>query len=126
MLRGLVVLLALVIAACSDRGIEDERPSHRHHAAEWCEDWCTFWYACEPTLRDASVSDCRESCEGDEWWDWTDQCGEMRWEAYDCLASLTCEEALDDPEIEGNDNRCQPHFDELVVHACTYDRPHGN
>lgn len=123
--RRLVVLLALVIAACSDRDIEGERPSHRDHAAEWCEDWCTFWYACEPTLRDASVSGCQERCESDEAWDWTDECGDIRAEYRECLDSLSCEEARDDPEIEGVDNPCQAHLDELVIRRCTYGLPHG-
>lgn len=122
---ALALLLVLALAACSARDLEEEPPSHRHLAAEWCEEWCTFWHACEPILHDVPVSDCRESCEGDEWWDWTDECGDMRWDAHECLSALTCEEARDDPEILGTDNPCQPHFDMLVVHRCTYDQPHG-
>lgn len=125
MLRLLAVMLALALVACSDREIEEEPRSRRHLAAQWCEDWCTFWHACEPILHDVPVSQCQERCEGDEAWDWTDHCGDLHWEALECLASLTCEEALDDPEIEGADNPCQPHYDELSVQRCTYDRPHG-
>jgi hypothetical protein len=123
MLRARPLLLALVLAACSDRAIEEERPSRRHLAAQWCEDWCTFWYACEPILHGRPVSECQERCEGDEAWDWTDHCGDLKWEVRECLASVTCEEARDDPEIEGADNPCQPYYDELVIQRCTYERP---
>ena len=127
MRRPLPLLLALALAACSARDIEEEPQSHRHLAAEWCEDWCTFWYDCEPFFdaHGLPVSGCQESCEADEWWDWTDECGTMKWELHECLESLTCEEALDDPDIPGTDNPCQPYFDDLVIHRCTYDRPHG-
>jgi hypothetical protein len=124
MLRLLALLLALALAACSDRELDEDPPSHRHLAAQWCEDWCTFWTACEPAASDWPVADCRESCEGDEWWDWTDECGEIKWDYHECAVSLTCEEALDDPEIPGTDSPCQPHLDDLVIQRCTYDRPH--
>ena len=126
MLRPLPVLLALALAACSARDIEEEPPSRRHLAAAWCEDWCTFWYACEPFFHEHGlpVSDCQESCEDDEAWDWTDECGDIKAEYRDCMDSLTCEEARDDPDVPGVDNPCQPHLDELVLERCTYDRPH--
>lgn len=125
MLRPLGLLLALALAACSDRDIEEERPSRRHLAAEWCEDWCTFWHACEPTLRDVPVSRCQATCEGDEAWDWTDECGDIIADYRECLDSLTCEDARDDPEIEGVDNPCQSHYTEFAARGCTYDQPHG-
>jgi hypothetical protein len=126
MLRALPFLLALALAACSDREIGEERPSRRHLAAEWCEDWCTFWHACEPILHDVPVSDCQERCEGDEAWDWTDACGDIIAEYRDCLDSLSCEEARDDPEIVGVDDPCQPHLDEFLIRRCTYDRAHDD
>jgi hypothetical protein len=125
--RALAFLLAAAMAlpGCSDRPVAEERESHRHLAQEWCADWCPFWYACEPAYADQPVSECQASCEGDEWWDWTDECGDIRWEVHECWGSLTCEEALNDPDIPGTDDPCQPYLDELVIKECTYDRPHG-
>lgn len=125
--RALAVALVVtgVLGGCSDRTVEEPRQSHRHLAAEYCEDWCTFWYACEPVFEGRPVSECQESCEGDESWDWTDECGDLKWGFRQCRLSLECEEARDDPEIPGSDDPCQPWWDEIWIQECTYDRPHG-
>lgn len=127
MVRALIlrVATAALLVGCSERRVEEERESHRHLAAEYCKDWCTFWTACEPTLADWPVSDCRESCEGDEAWDWTDECGDIMWEYLDCRASLTCEDARNDPEIPGTDDPCGHYYEDLVVKDCWNDRRHG-
>lgn len=128
MVRALILRVAtaaLLVVGCSERRVEEERESHRHLAAKYCEDWCTFWTACEPTLADWPVSDCRESCEGDEAWDWTDECGDIMWEYLDCRASLTCEVARNDPEILGTDDPCEHYYQDLVIKDCWNDRRHG-
>lgn len=126
MVRSLVLVLAvaLVLAGCSDREIEEPRESHRHLAEQWCADWCPYWVVCE-TVLEWSVDECLASCEGDEWWDWTDECGDIRWEYNECIAAQTCEDARDDPDIPGTDDPCQSYLDELVIKECRYDRPHG-
>jgi hypothetical protein len=122
--RAWAVRLAVagVLGGCSARVVEDEEEdrSHRHLAAEYCEQWCTFWYGCEPVFEGRPVSVCQESCESDEAWDWTDECGDLKWEFLECRLSLECEEARDDPEVPGTDDPCQPHVDELLIAGCTF------
>ena len=120
-----MLVLTLALGGCSARDIEEDRPSRRHLAAEWCEDWCTFWYDCEPALEGMPVSGCRERCESDEAWDWTDECGDIIWAYRECKDEQTCEELRDDPEIPGADNPCQSHYDEFMLRGCTYVRPDG-
>lgn len=124
MVRGLALFL-LLAAACSAREIEEEGQSRRHLAAQWCEDFCTFWYDCEPLFADLPVEDCQASCEDDEAWDWTDHCGDLKWEYRQCKAEASCEELRDDPEIPGADNPCEEHFIAFIAAQCRYDRPRG-
>ena len=125
MLRRLLTSLLLVVAACSARDIEEQGQGRRHLAAQWCEDWCTFWLDCEPALAEWPVDECRASCEGDEAWDWTDHCGDLKWAERECRADASCEELRNDPEIPGGDDPCKEFVDALVIEQCTYDRPHG-
>lgn len=129
MLRTCLLLAAMTAAliACSDRTVEleDEGESHRHLAEAYCRDWCTWWYDCEPAFANSPVADCRESCEGSESWDWTDECGGIMWEYLECRQSLTCEEARDDPEVPGADDPCGDDYDELVLGDCWNDPLHG-
>lgn len=121
MLHRVAVFVALSAMGCSARGIEDEGQSRRHLAAEWCEDWCTFWYACEPLYAGSPVSECQRSCEGDEAWDWPDECGDIKWKYRECLDSHTCEELLGDPDNTYATPVCQRHMNEFVGKGCTYE-----
>jgi hypothetical protein len=119
MLRPLALLLALAAASgCSARRVEDEGQSRRHLAAQWCEDWCTFWYGCRAALMGKPTDECKDRCESDEAWDRTDECGDIRWEFRECNQSLTCEEhleALDKEELFP----CQHLYNEYVLQGCT-------
>jgi hypothetical protein len=125
----LLVLVAVTtgLLGCSDRPveIEEEGESHRHLAEAYCRDWCTFWYDCEPVLANSSVAECRNGCETDEAWDWTDECGDIKWAFRECRLSLSCDEARNDPEIPGADDPCGDYYDELVLRDCWNDRRHG-
>ncbi|MCX4241343.1 hypothetical protein [Paraliomyxa miuraensis] len=121
--RSFPVLLALLLAACSAREVEEEQPSRRHLAAQWCEDWCTFWYDCEPFFEGMSTQGCRERCEADEAWDWTDECGDIIWGYHECVTMQSCEDMRDDPDIPGADNPCQSYYDEFALQGCSYDDP---
>jgi len=111
--------LAVLALGCSARALpEEEGESRRHLAAQWCEDWCTFWYDCRPDPTGQSSGACRENCESDEAWDRTDECGDIRWEYRECTTSMTCEEhleALDRREIFP----CQYLWNEYVLEGCT-------
>ena len=85
-------MLCSALVACSARELEEEGESRRHLAAQWCEDQCTFLRECEPTRFLTPVTECQQSCESDEAWDWTDECGDIKWAFRECSASASCEE----------------------------------
>jgi len=123
MLRSLLTALALAAAVlgCSAREVEEEGESRRHLAAQWCEDWCEFWYDCEPAYEGRRTDECQESCEADEAWDWTDECGDLRWAYRECKDTKTCEDflaAADDPMATPP---CQEHLTEFVRQGCMYE-----
>lgn len=116
-LRITTLVLAAAVLGCSAREVEEEGESRRHLAAQWCEDWCTFWYDCDPTYEGRPTDECRENCEADDDWDRTDICGDIRWEYRECKASMTCEEhlqAMDAEEVWP----CQPIEGEYLLEDC--------
>ncbi len=116
--RWLLITLALLLAAgCSAREFPDEGESRRHLAAQWCEDWCVFWYDCFPPFMDEQPDGCFESCEADPDWDRTDECGDLTWEFRECSMAMTCQEHLDALEREEH-LPCQHIFNEYVLKDC--------
>lgn len=83
---------ALLLAACEPK-VQD---NHRHLAEEWCRQWVDFQEQCTYggpfEFTDEAKLERRAGCESDPAWDWTDECGDLKWEALSCSSSLTCEE----------------------------------
>lgn len=92
------LLLALVVLAGGGCGPGVEEPGHDHR--QYAEAWCThdqkmvLWCGREPRddgEREELASRVAQ-CEALPEWDWTDECGDLKWTWNQCFASLTCDE----------------------------------
>lgn len=118
---GVVGGVLAIIMACGPTVEAD----HRHLAEEYCREWIDFVARCStsPWSEELRQRE-RDECEADEAWDWTDWCGDRKWEWRECrLDSIPCEEW---PEVQSDpyDDYCAEEKD-AFLRKCLYTEDHG-
>lgn len=105
--------------ACGPKIVE----SHRQFAEEWCSDWMEFVSECSeagPWSEDLTERE-RAECEADEWWDWTDECGDLRWAWHQCMFTIPCDQWS--AHNHGENRFCEAEEDEYRLN-CDYTQDH--
>lgn len=122
------IVAALLCISCGPK-VEE---SHRHLAAEWCREWTDFREQCSHggpfEFSEQGKLESRAKCESDAAWDWTDRCGELKWEYHQCLSSLSCEEyqVRDNPETPAAARPCHEAERAFYDAPCQYYDESGN
>jgi hypothetical protein len=99
--------------------------SHRRYAEEHCRERIEFVSRCSTNgpWSDFLVQREYDKCVDDEWWDWTDECGELRWAWMECFLTIPCDHY---PAHVSHERRyCEDELRGWMVSSCLYTQDHG-